>query len=146
MKRYTIDPKDFTEGQWVEIYNASTIMPRTYERKLEAKPFKRPRKHIELAIMCLVNKADYVLEGGFGPENHAGENEEWAEELRQAAGSLRQVIGQRHVSRKEAQARLRDLLTQDIYTDAPEYADRVSEIYDLLPLALPYTRTPRVAA
>lgn len=37
-------------------------------------------------------------------------------------------------SLKEAKARLYDILTSDIYTDAPEYADRVTEIYNLLPI------------
>ena len=40
-----------------------------------------------------------------------------------------------------ARARLYELLTSDIYTDAYEYADRVAEVRELLPVV--FGSTPR---
>src|SRR5438128_5245089 len=44
MERYTIDPADFTDSQWTELYYATTIVPRSYESHTDAKPFKRDKK------------------------------------------------------------------------------------------------------
>ena len=126
MKRYAIDPAQFTDGEWEELYNASTITPRTMEARSSARPFHRPRKSIELAIECCINRADEVRE--------MHDDDEWAEDLSNAALRLREILGP--PTRSQARARLYDLLTSDIYTDAPEYAARVSEIHDLIPLAL----------
>jgi hypothetical protein len=128
VSRYTIDPAAFTDGQWEELYNASTIMPRSYEARHTAKPFKRPRKYIELAIEAVTNRAGEIKD--------LHDDEEWASDLEQAAETLRDLIGPRRLTKKDARKRLRDLLYSDIYTDAPEYADRVEEIHDLIPLVL----------
>jgi hypothetical protein len=125
--RYEINPADFTDGQWEELYNASTIMPRTYEARHSAKPFKRPRKYIELAIQVCVNRAEDVRENDEdGPA--------WADDLIAASETLRSIIGPERITRKAASKRLYDLLQSDIFTDAYEYADRVTEVHSLLPL------------
>jgi hypothetical protein len=94
MKRpFTISPADFTDGEWVELYNASTLMPRTYEVREKAKPFNRSHGVIAIAIDCCVAKAERILDGELDPENHAGENEEWASELRDVATKLSHLIG-----------------------------------------------------
>jgi len=124
MTRYEIDPANFTDSQWEELYNASTIMPRSYEARHTAKPFRRPRRYIELAIQNLTNRADEVRELHNEPA--------WAEDLRAAALHLRELIGPERLTKTQARARLYDLLTSDIYTDAPEYEDRVMEVHALL--------------
>jgi len=86
-KRFTIDPANFTTGQWEELYNASTIMPRTYESHSTAKPFKRPHRYIALAIECVLNRADEV-------EDKDEDGEAWAADLRGAADHLRELIGE----------------------------------------------------
>jgi hypothetical protein len=133
-KRFTIDPANFTDGQWEELYNASLIMPRTYEIRDKAKPFNRPRRYIDLAIHCCLNRCASIADGELGPESHCGEDEEWIADLQGAADILRELIGEPYISRKDARDRLYDLLTSDIYTDAAEYADRVAEVHKLLPI------------
>jgi len=136
MTRYVINPDRFTESQWVELCNVDTLVPRTYEQKHRAKPFSRSKKAIELAILCCHNKAQRILDGELGEESEAGEDEGWANDLRGAAEVLEAIIGSPRLTRKQAKARLRDLLESDIYTDAPEYADRVEEIHRLIPMVL----------
>ena len=60
----------------------------------------------------------------------------WAADKDGRAEKLEALLPERPLTRKDAQRRLRDLLLSDIYTDAPEYADRVDEIRELIPLAL----------
>ena len=94
MTRYTIDPAHFSDGEWVEIYNGCTLMPRSYESRDWAKPFKRDKKYITLAIECLVSKASGVMAGELGPEDRPGANHEWANELHGAADKLSALIGE----------------------------------------------------
>ena len=124
MKRYTIDPAQFSDGEWEELYNAATLTPRTMEARSSARAFRRPRKHIELAIEACINRADEVRE--------MHNDDDWADDLSAAASRLREILGP--PTRSQARARLYDLLTSDIYTDAHEYESRVSEVHDLLPL------------
>lgn len=126
-KTYTIDPANFSDGEWEELYNASTIMPRTYEARWSAKPFKRSRKYIELAIEAVANRAEEV-------RVLYDDEPAWAADLQGAGEHLKALIGPRKISRKAATNRLLDLITSDIYTDAPEYASRVEEIYELIPI------------
>lgn len=121
--RYTIDPANFTDGQWEELYENSTVVPRKYEQRDTAKPFNRPRHYIELAIQNLHNSVEWA---------ECGDDELRAKELTAAAGHLRSLIGPARITRKAARERLYSILTSDIYTDAPEYADRVEEIPALL--------------
>jgi hypothetical protein len=86
MIRYTIDPAAFTDGQWEELYNASTITPRTMEARHTARPFKRDRKYIELAIENVLERAAEVA------DLYADEPA-WAEDLEAAAETLRALIG-----------------------------------------------------
>lgn len=85
MTRYTIDPANFTDGQWEEFYNASTIMPRTYEARHNAKPFRRPKKYIRLSIEALYNRASEVRD--------VHSDEPWAADLEAAAETLSNLIG-----------------------------------------------------
>lgn len=130
--RYTIDPASFTEGQWEELYNASTIMPRSYEALHSAKPFKRPRKYIELAIENVLNRAEEI--------RNLHDDEPWALDLEGAADVLKALVGPPRLTKKQAQARLHNLLYSDIYTDAPEYANRVEEIHNLIPIVFEGSR------
>lgn len=127
MTRYTIDPAQFTEDEWAEFsLRTGTIVPQKHEFHADAKPFNRSRKQIHHAVVILRNRADEIDEG-------FAHNLE-IEACRGAAAKLEALIPAEKIGRKAAKARLYDLLTSDIYTDAPEYADRVSEIYDLIPL------------
>jgi hypothetical protein len=127
VKRYTIDPANFTDGQWEEMVNATaTLIPMRYEARHSAKPVKRPKKHIQLAIMAMRERADDVGE--------RYDEASWVADLRAAADTLEALVGPRRWTKAEAKARLHGLLTSDIYTDAPEYAERVAEIHELLPL------------
>lgn len=133
-QRFTIDPANFTDGQWEELYNASTIMPRTYEARRNAKPFKRPRKYIELAIPAVTNRVSEIYA--------IHDDRKWADDLRAAAELLGELIGPARYTKDGARKRLYDLLTSDIYTDALEYADRIDEIRELVPLVLGEQVTP----
>ena len=86
MQRYTIDPANFTDGQWEELYNANQMMPRTYEARHTAKPFKRPKKSIRLAILACHNRAEEV--------RGLHDDETWAADLEAAAETLRGLIGE----------------------------------------------------
>ena len=125
MTRYIIDPAQFTASQWEELYAASTLVPRKYETRDKAKQFTRGKKEILLAVAACRKRADEVL--------HIQDDEAWAKDLLDAAAVLEAALGPQRISRREASRRLRDLLTQDIYTDAPEYRDRVAEVEWLLP-------------
>jgi hypothetical protein len=81
MERITIDPADFSESAWVELYNACQLMPRTYEQRHHAKPFKRGKGQIETAVLCCRNKAERV-------KNDA----EWAFDLNAAAEQLEHYL------------------------------------------------------
>lgn len=132
--RYTIDPADFTDTEWGELYYASQITPRRYEFRDDAKPFRRTKKQIRLAIMCAENKAESISLGLLGKEDEPGQDAEWIQSLESAAKKLRLLIGPDRISKRSAKLRLYELLTSDIYTDAPEYSARVEEIHELLPV------------
>jgi hypothetical protein len=141
MKRITIDPASFTDGQWEEFYNASGLMPRSYEARRNAKPFRRARYQIETAVQVLTNRAAEVMA--------MHDDQQWTDDLTAAADTLQELLGPpRFPTRSEASQRLRQLLNSDIYTDAPEYADRVQEIFDLMPIVFdkPRKRKPAEAA
>ncbi len=125
-KTFTIDPADFSDGAWEEMYNASTIMPRTMENRDRARPFKRSKKYITLAIQVITNRVEEV--------SFLYKDNDWVADLEEAAETLRKLIGPEKVTKKAATDRLYDLLTSDIYTDAEEYEDRVGEIHHLIPI------------
>ncbi len=144
MAKFTVNPNDFSQSQWEELYNAADLLKVELHHK--AKPFKATRDAIEQAAHSCRTKAQGVLNGELGIEGNEGE---WADDLTEAAGVLESYIGiggpcvtcgKRcnvegicpKCDRAEKIARLKDLLTQDVYTDAHEYADRVDEIRDLV--------------
>jgi hypothetical protein len=92
MERLTIDPDDFSESAWAELYNACELMPRTYEKQSNAKPFKRAKGQIHTAILCCLNKAEHIRQGGLGPESRRGENSDWAFDLDAAAEQLQTIL------------------------------------------------------
>jgi hypothetical protein len=92
MDRLTIDPADFSESAWAELYNACELMPRTYEKKDKAKPFKRAKGQIQTAVLCCLNKAEHIRQGGLGPESCRGENRDWAFDLDAAAEQLQCIL------------------------------------------------------
>ncbi len=120
MKRFAIDPSDFSHGQWDELAAHGTLVPAKNGFWTNAKPFNRSKKQIVLMIEILENKAQHIRDGGLGPEDRPGQDEEWILDLHAAADQLRVVIGEKPINRKEVRDRLYDLLTSDIYTDAPE--------------------------
>ena len=85
MERLTIDPADFSEGAWEELYNACGLTPRTLEAKHNARPFKRAKGQIITAIQCCQNKAEEKL---------AEDEMEWAFDLNAAAEQLQHILEQ----------------------------------------------------
>jgi len=94
---YTIDPARFNNGQWEELTACTHLIPATYESRRSAKPFRRQRFQIMLAIQVLSNKIFSVLEG---QEDFAGQNASWAYDLSGAILQLSIATGDIIVCRK----------------------------------------------
>lgn len=81
-----IDPQDFTEGQWEELWNACELVKATEEARWNAVPLKRYRKQVEEAARVLDRRAIEILD--------LYDDCEWANDLAAGAETLRGLIAQ----------------------------------------------------
>lgn len=90
-KLITIDPKDFTSSQWVEMYNASgccDYMGRGNEKHHHAKAVKVSKAVcLQMAGWC-EGMAERVRDGEYGESDETVNIDEWADQLDQAAAVL----------------------------------------------------------
>lgn len=81
-----VDPQDFTEGQWEELWNASELVKATEEARWNAQPVKRYRKQVAEAARVLDRRAIEILD--------LYDDVEWANDLAAGAETLRGLIAE----------------------------------------------------
>ena len=95
-KTITIDPKDFSKGEWTELYYAQIVFTDMKEERHHlAKPFKATARQVERAIQTLTRKVESIERGHFGTEDFPSQNETCIDKLDGAAAMLRSYMGVR---------------------------------------------------
>ena len=88
VRRITVDPADFTDTQWVEMFCAGGETVMLNDCKTSAKPFKATPEQLDDLITECRAKADRIEAGDLGIE---GDEHEWAGTLRDAADKLTRI-------------------------------------------------------
>lgn len=95
-KTITIDPKDFSKGEWTALYYAQIVFTDMKEERHHlAKPFKATARQVQRAIQTLSRKVESIEREHFGTEDFPGQNETRMYELNGAAAMLRSYMGVR---------------------------------------------------
>lgn len=144
----TVDPKDFTQSQWEEMYNVSEQCSARRIVKEEryhcAKPHKLTIPQIYKLVTELRTYAKSIKAGQLGSEDYRGQDKEWITDLLSAANKLEGYsLGVDSIHAKvELDPTLKALLraigelgTNDVYTDSEEYENRAVAMHNLCQVA-----------
>ncbi len=97
---YTIDPAQFSNGEWEELAAVTSLVPGRYEFRRNAQPFKRQKFQVQLAIQHCMNKMESVIQGDLGGEDFPGQNASWLGDLSGVIIQLSRASGDLVVCRK----------------------------------------------